>query len=629
MDDPKIHQDTRRLCLGRKLLQNRCFHLMVLSYERRAVAMSLGGWYEKFWMSGSSDGMCIMTNRVTVLSALMIFTCFGYVSPQETGKRAGYEGQDDDTLQEKVDRVFAAWDKPDSPGCALAVIKDGRIVYSRGYGMAKLDSQVPITPATVFDIGSMSKQFTAAAVVLLAESGKLSLNDDIRKYFPEFPDYGNTITIRHLLWHTSGIRDYAWLMLLARMSFEGTDKDDRQEILHLLARQRHLYFVPGGDSYYSNSNYLLLGLIVERAAGMPLGEYEEKHIFEPLGMRHTFLRTVRDARIEHAADGYVRDDPGTYRVKNDLVPPGPGGLHSTVEDLFLWDRSFHDRKIGGPDFNTTMVTPGRLNNGNLTMFACGLEVGEHGGLKTVGHKGFTEGFDTYLIRFPEQEFSVICLANLEIHSSTLAMKVADLYLAGQLKPVASAQPQREPVQRTEVSLDPSVLDIYTGPYRFDFGLLVNIKKENNRLMMEADKQPTVELFPESDTQFFMKVVDAQISFQRDENGKITGLTLHQMGQNMPAKRMGLDEALPPERLSEFVGQYYNDELQVTYTVVSNEGRLSVTAPRAFESQLRYIQGDAFAMSRGDIVFQRNDLGEIAAFVLDVKAERLNFRFRRK
>ena len=591
--------------------------------------MSLGRSYGKSWMKGSSDGMCIMTNRVIILSALTIFTFLGYVFPQETGKGAGYGGRDDDKLHEKVDQIFAEWDKPDSPGCALAVIKNGRIVYMRGYGMAKLDSEVPITPATVFDIGSMSKQFTAASVVLLAKNGKISLEDDIRKYFPEFPDYGNAVTIRHLICHTSGIRDYAWLMLLARMSFEGTDKDDRQNILNLIARQRHLYFIPGDDSYYSNSNYLLLGLIVERVTGMSLGEYEKERIFAPLGMRHTFLRKDRDALMEHAADGYVRDDAGRYRVKNDVVPPGPGGVHSTVEDLFLWDQSFYDSEIGGPDFNTTMVTAGRLNNGNRTLFACGLEVGEYRGLKTVGHKGFTESFDTYMVRFPEQKFSVICLANLEIHSSRLAMKVADLYLADELEPVASAQPKPEPVQRTEVALDASVLDVYTGPYRFDFGLLVNIKKQNNRLMMEADKQPTVELLPESETKFFMKGVDVQISFSRDESGKVTGLTLHQMGQNMQAKRIRSDEAKLPERLVEFVGEYYNDELQVTYTVVLNEGRLSVRAPRAFESQLRHIQGDAFAMSRGDMVFQRNDQGGITAFVLDVKTERLNFRFSRK
>lgn len=291
---------------------NRYFHLMMLSYEGRAVGMSLGRSYEKSWMSGSADGMCTMMNRVIILLALTIFTSFGYVSPQETGKGAGYRGHEDDKIHEKVDQIFAEWDKPDSPGCALAVIENGRIVYMRGYGMAKLDSKVPITPATVFDIGSMSRQFTAASVVLLAKNGKISLDDDIRKYFPEFPDYGNTITIRHLICHTSGIRDYAWLMLLARMSFEGTNKDDRQNILNLIARQRHLYFVPGDDCYYSNSNYLLLGLIVERVTGMSLGESEEKRIFAPLGMRHTFLRKDRDALMEHAADGYVRDDAGRY-----------------------------------------------------------------------------------------------------------------------------------------------------------------------------------------------------------------------------------------------------------------------------------------------------------------------------
>ena len=539
------------------------------------------------------------------------------------------ENKDRGSLEKKVDQLFAQWDKPDSPGCVLAIIRDGEIVYKRGYGMARLESQAPIAAWTVFDIGSMSKQFTAASILLLAESGKISLDDDIRKYLPEFPDYGDTITIRHLLYHTSGIRDYAWLMLLGCKSFEPADKDSKHKIVELVARQKHLYFKPGDDSYYSNSNYLLLGAIVERVTGTSLAEYEKTYIFEPLGMRHTFVREDPTKPIKHAASGYVQDVTGGYRAKNDPVPPGPGAVHSTVEGLFLWDQNFYDGKIGAPDFNAIMVTPGKLNNGDLTTFACGLEVDKHRGLRTVGHKGFTGSFDTYMVRFPEQKFSVICLANVEIHTDMLSMQIADLYLADQLEPQTVQQPTPESVQPSEVSIDPSILDAYVGAYRFDFGLLVNIKNEKNRLMMEADRQPTVELFPSSPTDFFIKVVHAEISFNKDGNGRVNGLTLSQMGHKMQARRLDRSAAMSPQQLSEFAGEYYNDELQVTYTVVPHGRELFVKAADAFESPMLQVQGDMFSTSRGDMVFQRNDHGSITSLRLDIRSERLNFNFTRK
>ena len=306
---------------------------------------------------------------------------------------------------------------------------------------------------------------------------------------------------------------------------------------------------------------------------------------------------------------------------------GAGGVNSTVEDLFLWDQNFYENKIGEPNFNNTMQTCGKLNNGDTIKYAFGLEVGEYRGLKTVGFLGYTEGFITYMVRFPEQKFTVICLANLgNMHPNELSMNVADLYLIDQLKPIKSNEPNPETVKRTEITLDPTIYDVYAGAYRFDFGLLMNITKENNRLMMQAGKQPKFELFPESETDFFLKVVDAQITFNKGENVNVTGITLHQMGQNMMAKRVGLDEAMPLEKLAEFAGDYYNDELQVTYTVILDKAQLLVRVPRALDDPLQHIDGDKFSMSRGDMIFLRDDQGKIIGFTLDVNTERLSFKF---
>jgi len=548
-----------------------------------------------------------------------------WVSEQTIGKIGN------DNLETKVDKIFSEWDKPDSPGCALAIIRDGKIVYERGYGIANLDSKAPITSTTLFDIGSISKQFTAACVLLLAESGKISLDDNIRKYIPEFPDYGNTITIKHLIYHTSGIRDYPWLMVLARMPFDDIDKDKKQEIINLISRQSKLYFKPGDDYYYSNSNYFLLGAIVERVTGMSLGEYAEKYIFEPLGMKNTFIYEDPSKAVENKAIGYVQQDPnGEYIIKPDRIFFGDGGVNTNVEDLFKWDQNFYENRIGGPNFNNTMMTCGKLNNGHNIKYAFGLEVDEYRGLKTVSFGGYTEGFVTHILRFPDQKFTVICLANLgTMHPNELSMNVADLYLADQLKPIKPNEPQPEPVKRTEITLDPKIYDAYAGSYRFDFGLLMNITKENDRLMVQAGKQPKIELFPESETNFFLKITDAQISFNKDENGKVTSLILHQMGQDMTAKRVGLDEAITPERLVEFTGDYYNDELQVTYSVILDKDQIFVRVPRASDDPLQHIDGDKFTMSKGDITFLRDDQSKIIGFTLDVNTERLSFKFTRK
>ncbi len=208
---------------------------------------------------------------------------------------------DNNSTESRIDQIFAEWITSYSPGCAVAVFKNNRIEYHQSYGLMDLESKRAITPDTVFDIGSMSKQFTAACIILLAEQGRLSLTDDIRKYVTEFPDYGNTITIQHLLNNTSGIRDYTWLMVLARMSFGDQTKRKTEKILHLLSRQNGLQFNPGDEYYYSNSNYFLLGVIVERNTGITVGEFADKNIFKPLKMKSTVVYESRSQVIENAA----------------------------------------------------------------------------------------------------------------------------------------------------------------------------------------------------------------------------------------------------------------------------------------------------------------------------------------
>ena len=333
---------------------------------------------------------------------------------------------------EQIDALFAQWNKPDSPGCALAVIKDGQIVYKRGYGMADLERNVPISPHSVFDVGSMSKQFTAACILILEQQGKLSVNDDIRKYLPELPKYDPPVTIRHLLHHTSGIQDYLQLMIQAGMRLE--NEYSEEDVLKMIQSVPKTEFVPGEQHKYSNSGYFLLSVIVERATGIPLSEFAEQQIFKPLGMTQTHIHDDFTRIVKNRAIGYAPVRSGGFRLEMSLLDTtGDGGVMTTVEDLFLWDQNFYQSKlVSGQDLITRLITPGVLNSGRKLEYACGIMVGDWKGHQIIHHNGAWAGYRAEMIRFPADRLSVICLANLgSINPSRLTRQVADLLLTNQ------------------------------------------------------------------------------------------------------------------------------------------------------------------------------------------------------
>ena len=332
-------------------------------------------------------------------------------------------------IADKVDQLFEPWDSADSPGCAVGVVKDGTLVYSRGYGMADLGSGMPLTPRSVFDVCSIAKQFTAACIALLARSERISLDDDVRKYVPKAPSYGGGVTIRHLVHHTSGIRDYIDLMMLAGRDFRAPF--GQSDALEIIARQKDLNFEPGSAYLYSNSGYVLLAEVVERVSGQSLKEFAEENIFRPLGMNETYFNDGNDSIQSRKVVGYetaenedIREDPTSVRVIGD------GELWTTVEDLCLWDRSFYDNALGDGKLVDLMLTPGELNSGEETDYGFGLVLGEYKGLKTVHHAGDWVGFRSDMIRFPQQGLTAICLSNLgSTRPTRLTRRIADIYLA--------------------------------------------------------------------------------------------------------------------------------------------------------------------------------------------------------
>lgn len=333
-----------------------------------------------------------------------------------------------------VDAVFAEWDRADSPGCALGIIEDGRLVHARGFGAANLELGASITPTSVFDIGSTSKQFTAACVALLAIDGRLSLEDDVRKFVPELPDLKRTITLRHLLNHTSGIRDYLGLFALAGIETE--DFTTKEQALATLARQMHLNFEPGSEFLYSNSGYFLLSIVVERVSGKTLPQFALERLFVPLGMGDTHIHDDHTRIVPRRAQGYGEREDGSFGIDmSDFEQTGDGAVMTTIEDLARWDANFYDARVGGRALLDSLHTRGKLNDGHQLSYALGLMMGRYRGLATVSHGGAWAGYRAQLLRFPERRVSIVCLCNLgTMNPSKLCQRVADVWLAAELEP---------------------------------------------------------------------------------------------------------------------------------------------------------------------------------------------------
>jgi CubicO group peptidase (beta-lactamase class C family) len=388
-------------------------------------------------------------------------------------------------LTTKVDELFSEWNKPDSPGFALAIIKDSETIYKRGYGIADLEHNIPISSSSVFDIASTSKQFTAMCIALLARQGKLSLDDEIQKYIPEMPSYEYPITVRHLIHHTSGIRDYLTLMELASMRSENDYPDD--EIIGLIARQKELNFKPGDEHLYSNSGYFLLAEIVKRVSGKSLAAFANENIFSPLGMNATHFHDDFTMIVKDRAIGYYPKDEGGFRIDMSIFDVvGDGGVYTTVEDLSLWDRNFYQNRLGGygQDLIEEVTKPGKLNSGEVLKYGFGLGIGQYRGLKIVSHGGAWMGYGSEMLRFPKQRLSVICLSNLgSANPVELARKVADFYLASEftedIKEPAHSKAQFVEIPSTE-------LESKTGFYQnLKAGSIWELSVKDGKLTIEA------------------------------------------------------------------------------------------------------------------------------------------------
>jgi CubicO group peptidase (beta-lactamase class C family) len=525
---------------------------------------------------------------------------------------------DPQDLAKSVDAIFADYAKPGSPGCSLAVIRDGRIVYEKGYGLANVEHGVPIDPKrTVFDIGSTSKQFTAASVLLLAKDGKLSLDDDVHKLLPELPDYGKPVTIRHLLHHTSGIRDYINLMAMGGINFEDYTTDD--DALAAIVRQKTLDFPPGSEHSYSNSGYFLLSQIIKRASGKTFREFAQERIFTPLGMSNTRILDDHSAIIPHRATAYGPRPGGGFGVEmSNWEQTGDGAVQTTVEDLAKWDQNFYDPKVGGPWLIEQLQTTGTLNSGEKIDYARGLGVDEYRGLRRVSHSGGWAGYRAELMRFPDQKLSVVTLCNLgNTNPTALAQQVTDLYLADKLAPaeVASATPNASTGGPAGGAVDTAR---YAGLYwSASNGFIRRIYARDGKLVYSRGQDNENELAPLGGDRFLMLgvPVKSEVSFSPAAPGAPRRMQVASAG----GKPTVFEEVQPvsprPEDLAAYAGTYTSAELDTTWTLAVENGRLSLRPKRGPAAPLEPSFADAFKGPAGLMRFQRDGEKKVTGFVV--------------
>jgi CubicO group peptidase (beta-lactamase class C family) len=434
----------------------------------------------------------------------------------------------------KVDAVFARWTSA-TPGCAVGVGLGGRPVLQKAYGMADLEHDIPNKAETIFEAGSVSKQFTAMAVLLLASEGKLSIDDPVRKYIPELPDYGTPLLIRHMLTHTSGLRDWGSLTGIAGWP-RGTRVHTHAHVIEILSKQRALNFTPGTRYSYSNSGYNLAAVIVARVSGMPFADFSQKRIFQPLGMAHTswrddYTRIVKDRAIAYSGAGAtLRQDMPFEDVH------GNGGLLTTVGDLLKWNENFVAPKVGDTALVALQQTVGKFPSGVNQTYAAGLMLGVYKGVAEVSHSGSTAGYRAFLTRFPKQHVSVAVLCNAGSADATAAAHtVSDLYLEGSVN-AAAPRPQAPEENRgplaaiaRDAAYQPAAADLktFTGTYVSDeIETTLAVELRNGELVVLRRPDSVIPLRPHSRDRFDAGGGIGLITFQRT-NGAVIGFSVTQ------------------------------------------------------------------------------------------------------
>ena len=520
--------------------------------------------------------------------------------------------QDADSHARRVDSIFAEFDKPGSPGAAVAVVRDGRVILERGYGYASLEHGVRITPTTVFDVASVSKQFTGLAIAMLVEQGRIRLTDDVRKYIPELHRFATPITIDHLVHHTSGIRDWPAGLSVAGWRFDDVMSYD--QILRFAYAQRTLNFTPGAEYTYSNTGYNLLAEVIARVTGKSFRAWTDENLFRPLGMTRSHFHDDHTMVVPGRAFSYSRSggSDGSWRaVSNNLTALGSSSLYSTASDMGRWLINLDSARVGGRGAMELMRTRGTLNDGSPNQYAFGILHGEYRGVPFVSHSGSWAGFVSFLTHIPEKRFGVVVLANApNVPVQRAAIEITNIYLGAELESVAAAAATQSPAPTAEIPA--ASLDRWVGWYRLGPGWYVRIRRDGNTLMTQATREAEFPLSPRSEREFWVEAYRAPMAFDIDSMGA-TVLTYR--GRRIP-RITATERSRPPADLA---GEYVSQELGTSYTVVVRDTAVMLRHFRHGDIPLVRAWGDDWSAAPfflRSVAFQRNARGEATGFVVN-------------
>lgn len=516
----------------------------------------------------------------------------------------------------EVDALFAKYNNSDSPGIAVSVIKDNKVIYQKGFGMANLEYGIPITTKTKFHVASLSKQFTAFMILKLEDEGLLSINDDVRTYIPELPDYGKKITINHLLTHSSGIRDQWRLLEMAGWRLDDVIKTE--QIFRLITNQKELNFSPGDSFDYSNSGYTLLAIVVERLTKMSFANYAKKTIFEPLQMNDSFFYDDHEEMVANRAYSYKNVNDRLKKSNLNFATVGPTSLFTTVEDMSKWAINFQNMTIGNERIFQSMSQKAKKNDGSISSYAKGQFIANHYGYENIYHSGSDAGYRSYFVRFPDLGYQFILFANASyVNSSKETFQLVNYYLKDKKPKSENNTPASEVFEYDEdifVNLSNTKMKEFEGSYfnRETKGY-TEVKLENDTLNLKGSVlSETIKLYPVGNSNFKVKGSKYDISVNFKENDYKEPVLEIRIPDIMWYWNMKVDKVNP----SNYLGSYYNDELRTQYDLVKKENELYLTHQKLDDIKIEQINEAYFSSNNrnfSNMRFRQNESGKVIEF----------------
>lgn len=533
-------------------------------------------------------------------------------------------------LATKIDSLIKSNVTNETPGCVIGVVKDGKGLYKQTFGLANLDYRNPVTDSTLFNLASVSKQFTAYLSLLLEKDGKLNLDDTIQKYIPELKNYGHAITIRQLLHHTSGIPPSDNLRLFAGISQEAPwDTEDEFNMIQLYQK---LNFKPNEEHLYSNAGYYLLSRIIEKTEGKPFSQCIKEKLFQPLNMKTAAVYDSPGKIILNRASGYRKagENYSETNTQGESIP-GAGNMYASVNDMINWSENMTSKSPGGKQIFDRIFNPAdTLNNGDTISYTYGFFVWKYKGLKIVDHGGFTMGFKAHIAHFPEAGLTVFVLSNNEnTDPKDIALKIADWSLKDLLKPEIK-------IEHKEIVINKELNKLYEGSYLFTDGMVLKFDNINDTLKLIIPGAPKFIMHPEKTNEFFLKDFDAQCTFVKDSKGNVNEIIWHQNNQNPKGVRYTEPKPLTQKELQSFTGKYEIPGFNMSYPVTLKDNELTITLPKTFRMvnidtnmKIKHTSGDKFYGSLGIIEFKRSKEGKITGFVISDVGRLRNIEFTKR